>query len=162
AHPGPGDRARQDRRTARGGCGERDAGAGGSGPRHRGRRRRAAAGAGDPAAGPDGGRPPLPRSRARPARAERGTPPPRRSPPPADGPPLAGAVNVALDVTAAPHVLVVTVRTSSVVALALAERGMRVERIAPDAVATRVARLDSGDVVVLDDVAGGDVPAAAL
>jgi len=81
---------------------------------------------------------------------------------PAAGPPLAGAVNVALDVTAAPHVLVVTVRTSSVVASALAERGMRVERIAPDAVATRVARLDSGDVVVLDDVAGGDVPAAAL
>jgi Mg-chelatase subunit ChlD len=81
---------------------------------------------------------------------------------PAEGPPLPGVVRVALDVTAAPHVLVVTVRTSSVVGAALAERGMRVERMAPDALAPRIARLDPGDVVILDDVARGEVPAPAL
>jgi Ca-activated chloride channel homolog len=69
---------------------------------------------------------------------------------------------VALDVTEAPHVLAVTARSSSVVGAALAERGMRVERMAPDTLATRVARLDAGDVVVLDDVARADVSAAAL
>lgn len=81
---------------------------------------------------------------------------------PPDGPPLPGAVRVALEVSAAPHVLVVTERATSVVAAALAERGMRVELVTPGTLPTRVARLDAGDVVVLDDVARGEVPATAL
>jgi Mg-chelatase subunit ChlD len=81
---------------------------------------------------------------------------------PADGPPLPGAVRVALDVTAAPHAILVGDRASSVVAAALAERGMRVEQVAPAGLAAQVGRLGPGDVVVLDDVGRGAVPGPAV
>jgi Ca-activated chloride channel homolog len=77
-----------------------------------------------------------------------------RSPP--DGPLLPGAVHVSLDVVAAPHVLVGAARSSSVVAAALAERGMQVDVVAPAVLASRLGRLTAGDVVVLDDVGRGD------
>jgi Ca-activated chloride channel family protein len=87
-----------------------------------------------------------------------------RSPP--DGPLLPGAVHVSLDVVAAPHVLVGAARSSSVVAEALAERGMQVDVVTASVLASRLGRLTAGDVVVLDDVGRGDaasldVPALA-
>ena len=61
-----------------------------------------------------------------------------------------------------PHVLVVSERGTSVVAAALAERGMDVERLPPTALAARIARLSGGEVVVLDDVARGAIAASTL
>ena len=61
---------------------------------------------------------------------------------PPDGPLLPGAVHVALDVVAAPHVVVGATRSSSVVGAALAERGMHVDVVTPAvlAIAARPAR----------------------
>jgi Mg-chelatase subunit ChlD len=81
---------------------------------------------------------------------------------PPDGPLLPGAAHLALEVTAAPHVLVASERGSSVVATVLAGRGLDVDLVAPAALAQQVPRLDREDVVVLDDVGRGSVPATAL
>ena len=81
---------------------------------------------------------------------------------PADGPPLPGTTRVALQVSPAPRVVVVTERATSVVAAALAERGMEVERVSPGGLAARVARLSGAEVVVLDDVARGAIATGAL
>ncbi len=80
---------------------------------------------------------------------------------PVGGPELPGAAHLSLDVTPPPHVVVVGTRPTAVGA-ALAERGMHVEAVAPDTLSARVTRLATDDVVVLDDVARAEVPAAAL
>jgi hypothetical protein len=54
-------------------------------------------------------------------------------------------------------VLIVSERPAPVVATALAERGMHVEMIAPRALATRVDGLAAYHLVILDDVARGDL-----
>src|SRR5262249_56579771 len=59
---------------------------------------------------------------------------------PPDGPLLPGAAHLALEVTAAPHVLVASERGSSVVATVLAGRGLDVDLVAPAALAQQVPR----------------------
>ena len=81
---------------------------------------------------------------------------------PPDGPLLPGAAHLALQVTAPPHVIVASERGSSVVAAVLVERGLDVDLVAPSALPELAARLDREDVVVLDDVARGTIPASAL
>jgi len=81
---------------------------------------------------------------------------------PPDGPLLPGAVHVSLDVVAAPHVVVGTARSSSVVGAALAEHGMQVDVVTPAVLGSRLGRLAAGDVVVLDDVGRGDAAALDL
>jgi Mg-chelatase subunit ChlD len=66
---------------------------------------------------------------------------------------LPGRGRAAVAVTRPMHVLVVSERPSPVVAAALAERGMHVEIVAPDALAGRVDALDAYHLVILDDVA---------
>jgi len=81
---------------------------------------------------------------------------------PPDDPPLPGAAHLALEVSGAPHVLVASERGSSVIATVLAGRGLDVELLAPAALAQRVPKLDREDVVVLDDVGRGAIPATVL
>jgi Mg-chelatase subunit ChlD len=81
---------------------------------------------------------------------------------PAEGPLLPGAVRFGLDVAARPRVLVVTERPSSVVGAALAGRGMQVDLVRPETLASRIDRLAADDVVVLDDVGRDAIASASL
>ncbi|HEV7735260.1 MAG TPA: VWA domain-containing protein [Candidatus Binatia bacterium] len=74
------------------------------------------------------------------------------------GQPLAGSASATLTVTTAPHVLVVSDREHSVVAAALAARGMTVTRVPP----RRLGRLDAVHAVVLDDVGHGGFAPGSL
>jgi Mg-chelatase subunit ChlD len=71
--------------------------------------------------------------------------------------PLPGRGRATVAVTRPLHVLVVSERASPVVATALAERGMHVEMVPPHALAGRVASLDGYHLVILDDVARGEL-----
>ena len=73
-----------------------------------------------------------------------------------------GAARAALTVTHPLQALVVSDHENPVVATALAEHGMHVELIAPAVFASRVGRLDTYHLVVLDDVARAAFSDAAL
>ncbi len=81
---------------------------------------------------------------------------------PAGSPQPPGTARTALAVTLPLQVLVVSEHETPVVATALAEHGMHVERIAPAAFAARAARLESYHLVILDDVGRAAFPDAAL
>jgi Ca-activated chloride channel homolog len=76
--------------------------------------------------------------------------------------PLPGRGRAAIAVTRPLHVLVVSERPTPVVAAALAERGMQVEIVAPRTLGARAGTLDAYHLVVLDDVAHGDLADATL
>lgn len=76
-------------------------------------------------------------------------------PPP--GVPAPGPVATAVTVTRPVHALVVTHRTTPVIATALAERGVEVEVVAPDRLDDRIGRLAEHHVVVLDNVARAEL-----
>lgn len=75
-----------------------------------------------------------------------------------DGAAVCGGAIATTTITAAPRVLLVSERATSVVGAALAERGMTVTRIPP----RRLAHLDRANVVVLDDVAHAGFAPGAL
>jgi len=71
--------------------------------------------------------------------------------------PLPGRGRASVAVTRPLHVLIASERAAPVVATALAERGMHVEIVAPPALPAKVAALDGYHLVVLDDLARGDL-----
>ncbi len=71
--------------------------------------------------------------------------------------PLPGRARAAVAVTQPLRVLVASERALPVVATALAERGMQVEMVTPPALAARVGALAGYHLVVLDDVARGEL-----
>ncbi len=75
---------------------------------------------------------------------------------------LAARARASVAVTRPLHVLIVSERPAPVVATALAERGMHVEVVPPHALADRVGRLDAYHLVILDDLARGDLADATL
>ncbi len=75
---------------------------------------------------------------------------------------LPGRARATVAVTAPLHVLVVSERSTPIVASALAERGMHVEIVAPRSLTSRVEALATYHLVVLDDVARGDLADATL
>ena len=68
----------------------------------------------------------------------------------------------AVTVTRPLHVLLVSERESPVVGAALGVGGLDVESVAPSALASRLPRLDAYHLVVLDDVASGQLARSAL
>jgi Ca-activated chloride channel homolog len=75
---------------------------------------------------------------------------------------LPGRGRAAIAVTRPLHVLLASERQNPVVATALAERGMHVEIVAPRTLAARIADLAAYHLVVLDDLARGELGDATL
>ena len=81
---------------------------------------------------------------------------------PSSAAPLPGRGRATIAVTPPMHVLVVSERPAPVVATTLAERGMHVEMVAPRVLAARIATLDGYHLVILDDLARGELADATL
>jgi Mg-chelatase subunit ChlD len=81
---------------------------------------------------------------------------------PSSAAPLPGRARATVAVTKPLHVLIASERPTPVVATALAERGMHVEMVTPHALATRVGELEGFHLVILDDLARGDLADATL
>ncbi|MEB2283149.1 MAG: VWA domain-containing protein [Myxococcales bacterium] len=81
---------------------------------------------------------------------------------PGDTAPLPGSGRATIAVTEPLRVLVVSERAASVVATALAERGMHVDTVSPRTLADRIDGLAEQHLVVFDDVARGELGDATL